>query len=360
MKHNTQEWRNFYTDTVDMEVWRNEWHTLLEKSQDILCFSQSSKDILLKAYPTIDTKRIQVIPHKVKPLKPIKQHLFKSTHITIGILGIINYTKGAKIIRELLEIIQKRNLNISIVIIGDITERINAKQLIVTGKYKREELSSLIIEHKVNICLIPSIVPETFSYTTQEVMMMNLPLMVFNLGGPAERVREYEKGYIIEEMSADSVLITMDKMINVKKKYCKGNITLGILGAINYAKGLSILKDLLILSEREESFNLKIVVVGELSEPLMHKNLDITGKYNRDDLHQIIDKNKIDIFLIPSIWPETFSYTTQEIIMLNLPLIVFNIGAPAERVLEYEKGHILQEIDAKRVLAKIKEIAKTI
>ena len=36
--------------------------------------------------------------------------------------------------------------------------------------------------------------------------MMNLPLMVFNLGAPAERVKQYEKGYIVEEISAKAVL----------------------------------------------------------------------------------------------------------------------------------------------------------
>ena len=37
-------------------------------------------------------------------------------------------------------------------------------------------------------------------------MMMELPLMVFNLGAPAERVAKYAKGYIIDEISAEAVL----------------------------------------------------------------------------------------------------------------------------------------------------------
>ena len=39
--------------------------------------------------------------------------------------------------------------------------------------------------------------------------MMELPLMVFNLGAPAERVAHYDKGYIIEDISVEGVLETI-------------------------------------------------------------------------------------------------------------------------------------------------------
>ena len=53
----------------------------------------------------------------------------------------------------------------------------------------------------------------------------------------------------------------------------------------------------------------------------------------------------IDAFLIPSIWPETFSYTTSEIMSMDMPIAVFNLGAPVERVQEYSKGLILGDPD---------------
>ena len=37
-------------------------------------------------------------------------------------------------------------------------------------------------------------------------MMMELPLMVFDLGAPAERVKKYCKGIIVSKVSAKSVL----------------------------------------------------------------------------------------------------------------------------------------------------------
>lgn len=66
----------------------------------------------------------------------------------------------------------------------------------------------------------------------------------------------------------------------------------------------------------------------------------------------------IDLFFIPSIWPETFSYTTSEIMSMHMPVAVFPIGAPVERVKYYEKGLVLKETDAKSALKELQEFAE--
>ena len=48
------------------------------------------------------------------------------------------------------------------------------------------------------------------------------------------------------------------------------------------------------------------------------------------------------MFLIPSVWPETFSYTTSEIISMGFPVAVLPVGAPVERVKRYGKGLVLK------------------
>ncbi|HNW25912.1 MAG TPA: glycosyltransferase [Candidatus Gastranaerophilaceae bacterium] len=56
---------------------------------------------------------------------------------------------------------------------------------------------------------------------------------------------------------------------------------------------------------------------------------------------------------IPSIWPETFSYTTAEAMMLKYPVACFDIGAPAQRVKNYDKGVVISKIDAQTALDEI-------
>ncbi|PHS35767.1 MAG: hypothetical protein COB07_12925 [Sulfurovum sp.] len=215
MKKNNLEWTTYFADKVDMTQWRELWFKLLDQSASILCFSSSSKVILLKAYPKLLPNKIEIIPHEVERIDPVKLTSKKdSDKITIGILGAINYAKGLHVIKDLLKIIEKENLVIDIVIIGEISEHINSKYLHVTGRYKRDDLPNIIQHHHIDIFLIPSVWPETFSYTTQEIMMMEIPLMVFNLGAPSERVLNYEKGYIISDISTNSILGTIRKFQN--------------------------------------------------------------------------------------------------------------------------------------------------
>jgi GT2 family glycosyltransferase len=218
MKENHLEWKTFFSDHIDMPSWREEWHALLQKSQTILCFSQTSKDILLKAYPDLSQTQIDVMPHTVDDISPLLLPQKTEEHIlTIGILGAINEAKGAKIIKDLVASIEDDALPIKVVVIGEITEPIHSECFSVTGAYDRNHLGNLIIQHQIDIFLIPSIWPETFSYTTEEIMKMELPLMVFDLGAPAERVKQYTKGVIIPEISAKAVITTAQALSNTLK-----------------------------------------------------------------------------------------------------------------------------------------------
>ena len=211
MSKNMQEWRNFYSGPeVDMLLWRKRWENILSLSSEILLFSHASKEIFLKAYPAIEDDKIKLIPHTVEGIIPLNlQKDPNKTTTTIGILGAIDYIKGSEIIKQMVQIIERDQLDIDVVVIGEISEPIKSKHFKVTGRYEREYLPAIIQEQQVDIFLIPSIWPETFSYTTQEIMMMELPLMVFNHGAPAERVKKYNKGYIVEEISAEAVLATI-------------------------------------------------------------------------------------------------------------------------------------------------------
>jgi GT2 family glycosyltransferase len=213
MDKNMQEWRNFYTEEVDVKQWRASWEKLFNKSNEILFFSNSSKEIFLKAYPTIDTNKLIVTPHTVTDISPLNIHKNPNkTTTTIGILGAISYVKGSHIIKQMIQLIERDNLDINVVVIGEITETISSEHFKSTGRYRREDLPQIIKDEQIDIFLIPSIWPETFSYTAQEVMMMELPLMVFDLGAPAERVKKYTKGIIINEISATAVLNTVQKV----------------------------------------------------------------------------------------------------------------------------------------------------
>lgn len=78
--------------------------------------------------------------------------------------------------------------------------------------------------------------------------------------------------------------------------------------------------------------------------------MTVTGAYKREELPDVLDKYKIDLILIPSIWAETFSYTTSEAIAMNVPVACFNLGGQADQVSVYPKGLILELSDSSDIV----------
>ncbi len=195
--NNRNEFKIFEKE-INIDEWRNSWNKINNLSDKIICFSNSSKDIYLKAYPKCKEK-IEVIPHNISGrYNKIYDTNKKEDRVVIGILGAINEAKGANIVKDMVSYIDKNNLNIKVVVIGQITIAINSKSFAVTGRYDKKELPNLVLKHKITKFFIPLIWPETFSYTTDEIIQMAYPLTVFDLGAPAERVRNYELGKVIK------------------------------------------------------------------------------------------------------------------------------------------------------------------
>jgi len=205
LEQNKGEFKIFETET-NIKNWRDTWNELLKISDTVLCFSNSSKDIFLKAYPVYEEK-VSVIPHDISGrYAKIYQKDENSKEIRIGILGGINEAKGALVIKNLVRHIEKNTLKAKVILIGQISIPITSPYFEVTGHYDRTKLPEIVKEKNITQFFIPSIWPETFSYTTDEIMQMGYPLIVFNLGAPAERVRKYPLGKVIEINDLHEVL----------------------------------------------------------------------------------------------------------------------------------------------------------
>jgi len=68
--------------------------------------------------------------------------------------------------------------------------------------------------------------------------------------------------------------------------------------------------------------------IGSLADERLH----LHGRYGRDDVVCLLAGAAIDVTLILSPWPETFSYTLSESWAAGVPAIVLDRGAPAARV----------------------------
>ncbi|AEE14041.1 glycosyl transferase family 2 [Thermodesulfobium narugense DSM 14796] len=204
---------------LTISLWRKQFSNLLDYSSKIICFSQKSKKILQKVYPNLSDGKFEIKHHIVDWVRPVVVNNTSET-INIATIGHMTIHKGAHIVSSLATYVDYHNINIKIHIFGDIFEPYESfnyiKTVIKHGRYKKEDLPKLMEENEIDIIFIPSIWPETFSFTTEEAIKMELPLAVFDLGAPAERVKIYDKGIILQKQDPEYIISTLFNYFNKK------------------------------------------------------------------------------------------------------------------------------------------------
>lgn len=178
-------------DYGTMEQWRDEWKTFLQSCKEVVVFSDSTKEIAEHTFGKLEN--ISVIPHQIGYMPQIKKENKTTKTLNIGLLGVLTKHKGGTIVAELAEKIERENLDVRIKLIGTSCVDINSPVFSQTGVYTRGAIPRLTLENDIDVFLIPSIWPETFSYTTEEIMKMGMPIMCFDIGAPAERVKNMTK-----------------------------------------------------------------------------------------------------------------------------------------------------------------------
>jgi len=204
----------------NIEIWRKYMGSLLNSANKVVVFSHSSLQLLLKTYE-LDKRMIEVVPHVMEISFPYLPKVDFGNPLTIGIVGVLTYSKGNSIISQIADELKQLMPNARIVIIGESQPEINKDNVILTGKYKVEELPKILEFYKVNMCLFSSIWPETFSYVTSELMLLQMPIACFNLGAQAEKIQNYSLGKVISKIEpgiAASELIDFFLSLKNQKK----------------------------------------------------------------------------------------------------------------------------------------------
>lgn len=188
--------------------WRRAWGDFFCHTVDeVILFAEPIAEIFVRAYPEIKDK-IKIIPHAVRNYRhaKIKPH----DDINIVVLGNISYQKGAGVIRDMAT---KLPQGVNIIVVGEMKNAPN--NITVHGKYNAKKLPQIMEKYDADIVLIPSIWPETFSYTTSEAMSMALPIGCFDMGAPAARAGLYERGLVLREINPQK---NLEQIISFIKK----------------------------------------------------------------------------------------------------------------------------------------------
>lgn len=205
---------------VTLAEWRADWGRVIASAERLRTFSTASKEIVLAAYPEA-TGRVMVTPHKLLQSIPALPRPRNADRVVVAVLGAIGPQKGAAVLSALSRTL-KEHSGIGLVLIGRIAPGYPLSgDVPVHGAYAVEDIPHLAARYKVTHWLIPSIWPETFSYTVHECLATGLPTLAFDLGAQGDAVSRAKNGVLLagprEGQDPDELAGTVYNALRVAK-----------------------------------------------------------------------------------------------------------------------------------------------
>ena len=113
--------------------------------------------------------------------------------------------------------------------------------------------------------------------------------------------------------------------------------TLAVLGNLNRQKGAGVL---CALAERVAADGgPKLALIGNIDPAFsLPVSVRLHGSYQPADIPHLAQRYGVGAWLVPSIWPETFSFVTHEMLATGLPVYGFDIGAQGEALRRAPNG----------------------
>ncbi|MFP7572444.1 glycosyltransferase, partial [Marivita sp. S2033] len=119
-----------------------------------------------------------------------------------------------------------------------------------------------------------------------------------------------------------------------------GRMGVGVLGDLNAQKGAGVVADLARAFAR--TGEARLVVLGEVAPDCgLPRGVKVLGGYELADLPHLVARHSIGTWLVPSLWPETFSYVTHEALATGLPCVGFDLGGQGDALRAQEHGRVV-------------------
>lgn len=174
--------------------WRAGWRSLAQRADRLVVFSDSSARILSDCWPDLSS-RIVIQPHRLPTPVPRIAPLPAPARPVIGVLGNIGVQKGLHVV-DALGTMLRRDPVAGLVLVGDTDPAFPAPAgVTVHGGYSVEDLEKIVRRYGITHWLIPSIWPETFSFTVNEALATGLPVLAFDIGAQGDAVRAHPGGH---------------------------------------------------------------------------------------------------------------------------------------------------------------------
>lgn len=181
-------------DKEILNRWRYEF-LRVKPNIDLFIFPSFSARDIFSSFFEIKEDKCRVIYHgtyldrRESPYRPKIRNTLR-----VGMLGSMLRHKGEPLINVILKTIGDNN--IQFYHFGD--GNLRARNLINYGPYERSKILDTLREHEIDVMLLLSTWPETFSYTLSESIAAGIPPIVTNMGALKERLDQQDIGWVVD------------------------------------------------------------------------------------------------------------------------------------------------------------------
>jgi GT2 family glycosyltransferase len=175
---------------ASLTEWQDAWGRLIDICDQVTVFCETGRALMVQVYPQC-RDICRVAPHALLQVpEQISPPAVGNDGPVIGVLGNIGVPKGAAVVQKLSADLARTKSG-RIVVVGYIDPdfAVTAPSR-VHGGYELRDLAGLVARYGISCWLIPSIWPETFSFTTHEALATGLPVFAFDLGAQGAAVAQ--------------------------------------------------------------------------------------------------------------------------------------------------------------------------
>ena len=208
---------NLNLSTNILDSWHEDFKRLFLSSNLVIVPSEDTKNKINHVYDT----KLTVIEHGVDLVKSDYVPDINDNKLNVAYIGALSVNKGLYVFEDLIKATKNKNITYHLFGISAY-DRLhkNKKNFINHGKYKREDIPKLLKENNIDLVCFFQIWPETYSYTVSEAINANVPIITYDIGAGAYRVKENKLGWNIEVGSDSKKIIEeLNKVLLNKEEY---------------------------------------------------------------------------------------------------------------------------------------------
>jgi len=174
---------------ANVSHWRERFRGVLASADQIMVPDGDVAQRLRRYFPGIDPR---VAPHEEQDCAEMTEPLLAADQrLRVVVIGAISIFKGYDILLKCAQAARRQGLPLDFILMGYSMDDIMLQKagVHVTGRYEESESVRMLAELAPGLVWLPSTWPETYSYTLSLALTAGCPVLAFDIGAIASRLR---------------------------------------------------------------------------------------------------------------------------------------------------------------------------